>query len=216
MRDNDFLDKFEGSMQLLISCPSQKLALKLIGSVDLSTLHPGIYNTVKFPIPGPVQAALAGATFDDLRFQFILSRQLATVGKLYLFDNLHVNSATVVTTNASTTPPSGYGGSVDLDVFGGSGTPGSPVTQTFPISPIQISEGFHLKQGTAGGGTSVQLALGLDGTPSFTCIYLPDPWDTGICPAENDNSKENVGETKEFTLNKSLSNRWLLNRPPED
>lgn len=178
VRPNDHLDRFEGTMELLVSCPSRHLTPELVGSVDLSRLNPGSYNTVKYPIPSRIQNALAGENFSDLTFQFVLSWQLTNVGKLYLFDNLRVNSASVVTVSASTTPPPGYGGSVDLDVIGGSGNPGSPVTQTFPIGPIQVPEGFHLKQGTASGPSSVSLALGLDGTPSFTCTYLPDPSDT--------------------------------------
>jgi hypothetical protein len=76
VRDNDFIDKFEGSMQMLISSPSRslvsrRLALEPVGSVDLSTLHPGIYNTVKFPILARIQSALSGASFSDLTFQFV-------------------------------------------------------------------------------------------------------------------------------------------------
>ncbi|MGA3027208.1 MAG: hypothetical protein ABSF98_20820 [Bryobacteraceae bacterium] len=175
VRDNDFDDRFEGSMLLLISCPSRRLPAEVVGTVDLRTLRSGTYNTVKFPIAKSIQSALAGASFNDLTFQFALSWQLTNVGKLYLFDNLRVNSAPVVTATASTKPPPGYGGSVTLDAYGGSGSPGS---QTFPIGPIQVPEDFHLKQGTAGAGSSVKLELGLDGTPSFTCTYLPDPTDT--------------------------------------
>jgi hypothetical protein len=175
-KDNDFDDRFVGTMELLVSSPSHHIYDQLLGSVNFAKLRPGTYNTVSYPISSRVQNALAGTAFTDLTFTFALTFQLSA-GNTYLFDNLRVHSAQVVTAGTGTQAPPGYGGSVDLVVTGGNGSPGSPVTSTFPIGPIQVPEGFHLKIGTAGAGTSVQLQLGLDGTPSFNCTYTPDPSD---------------------------------------
>src|SRR5260370_10527980 len=77
----------------------------------------------------------------------------------------------MVLAGPGTQPPPGYGGSVDLVVFGN-----TSVTQIFPIGPVQVPNGFHLKLGTAG-ATTVQLQLGFDGTAAFTCTYGADPSD---------------------------------------
>jgi len=175
LKPNDFVDRFQGTMELLVSSPSNHIYNELLGSINFAKLRPGTYNTVSYPIPSRVQN-LAGTAFTDLTFTFALTFQLSA-GNTYLFDNLRVHSAQVVTTTTGTQAPPGYGGSVDLVVTGGNGSPGSPVTSTFPIGPIQVPQGFHLTAGTARAGTSVQLELGLDGTPSFTCTYNPDPSD---------------------------------------
>ena len=160
----------QGFLQLFISSPSTKLHNVLVGMVSFSGLRPGIYTTMKFPLPDKVRNALGGATFNDLVFQFLLSSPGTGAGT-YLFDNLRVRSVALVTATTGTKPPPGYGGSVDFVVFGG-----TPMAQVFDVGVVQVPDDFHLKLGTVG-TTSVQLDLGYDGTPSFTCTYNPDSTD---------------------------------------
>jgi hypothetical protein len=161
-----------GSLQMFVSSRTVKLNNVLIGNVNFNVFRLGIYQTMKFPIPDGVRSALRGAAFSDLTFQFLLSSP-GTVTGTYLFDNLRVHSVAVVTTaNASTRPPAGYGGSVDLIAIGN-----TPVAQTFDAAPVQVPESFHLKLGSAG-STTVNLDLGYDGIQSFTCMYRPDTADT--------------------------------------
>lgn len=170
-RDNDFDDRFLGSLQLFVSCPSRRLNNEFAGNADLAALRPGIYNTLKFPISDRIQDALGGAAFNDLTFKFVLSWQL-NMGKTYLFDNLRVHSVTLVTAKAGTKPPAGYGGSVDLVAIGN-----TPVSQVFAVGPVQVPDSFHLKLGTAG-ATTVKLDLGYTpGTPAITCTYIGDSTD---------------------------------------
>lgn len=159
-----------GQMQMYVNSPSRGLSKVFVGDVLFSAFRPGIYNTLKFPIPSVVGTALGGATFSDLTFIFMVSSPGQVTGPYY-FDNLRVHSVPLVTAGLNTQPPPGYGGSVDFVVFGG-----TPMAQTFDVGVIQVPEGFHLKLGTAG-TTTVELQLGYDGTPSFTCTYGPDSTD---------------------------------------
>lgn len=159
-----------GQMQMYVNSPSRGLSKVLIGTVYFGGFRPGIYNTLSYPIPSAVGTALGGASFTDLTFILMVSSPGKLTGP-YLFDNLRVHSVPLVTTDANTKPPAGYGGSVDFVVFGG-----TPVAQAFDIGVVQVPNGFHLKLGTAG-STTVQLQLGFEGTPSFTCTYIPDSTD---------------------------------------
>jgi hypothetical protein len=159
-----------GSLKLFISSPSSRLNHEQVGEVDFSGFRPGIYSTLKFPVPDKARSALGGATFNDLTFEFMLSSPGMGAGT-YLFDNLRVHSVPLVTANATTKPPAGYGGSVNFVVIGN-----TPVAQLFNVGIVQVPDGFHLKLGKAG-TTTVQLALGYDGTAAFTCIYSPDSSD---------------------------------------
>ncbi|HJZ98940.1 MAG TPA: hypothetical protein VKE70_20665 [Candidatus Solibacter sp.] len=132
--------------------------------------RPGIYNTMKFPIPAAVGSALGAANFSDLTFQFLISSPGRVTGT-YLFDNLRVNAVQIVTADAHTRPPAGYGGSVDLIA-----TDAIPGLQSFSAAPVQVPDRFHLKLGTAGTSTA-QLELGYEGTAAFTCAYNADPSD---------------------------------------
>jgi hypothetical protein len=156
-----------GSMQLFISSRSRKLNNVLVGSVSFKNRRLGIYLTLKFPITDDVRSALAGASFDDLMFQFVVISPGRVTGT-YLFDNLRVHSAPLVTADKNTRPPAGYGGSVDLIAIGS-----TPDATTFDAGIVQVPDDFHLKLGHAGAAT-VRLELGFDGVPSITCSYLPN------------------------------------------
>jgi hypothetical protein len=159
-----------GSLQLFISCRSRQLNNVLVGKADFNGFRVGIYNTIKFPISADVGSALSGGSFNDLTFQFQLHSPGTGAGT-YLFDNLRVHSVALVTANASTRPPAGYGGSVDLVAIAS-----TPASQLFDAGPVQVPDSFHLKLGTAG-STTVELDLGYDGTPAFTCTYGADSSD---------------------------------------
>jgi hypothetical protein len=164
----------EGSLQLFISCPSRGLHHVRIGREGFGTdeklrfklFRPGIYNTMKFPIPDHVRNALGGATFNDLTFRLILSSGEGD-RRTFRFDNLRVHSVPP----PSDTSPAGYGTSVDLVAIGS-----TPATQLFDVGIVQVPDSFHLKLGTVG-TTTVRLALGYEGTPSFTCTYGADSTD---------------------------------------
>jgi hypothetical protein len=167
------------SLSLSVTSPSRSLKNEPVGKVDFTGLHPGIYNTLRFPIPDKVRTALANATFKDLTFEFELSLPLTglppsptAAPPQFLFDNLRVHSAPLLTAKAGVKPPAGYGGSVDLVAIGE-----APATQSFAIGAVQVPDSFHLAQGTAG-HTSLKLGLGHDNTAAFTCAYDADPSDT--------------------------------------
>ncbi|HYM06714.1 MAG TPA: hypothetical protein VEU11_09155, partial [Terriglobales bacterium] len=159
-----------GQLQLFVNSPSRGLSKVLVGSVNFSGFRLGTYHTMKFPIPPAIGSALGAAPFNDLTFQFFIGSPGTGQGT-YLFDNLRVHSVPLVTATAGTQPPPGYGGSVDFVVFGG-----TPEAQLFDAAPVQVPDSFHLKLGTVG-ATTVQLDLGYDGTPSFTCTYDADTTD---------------------------------------
>jgi hypothetical protein len=161
-----------GQLQLLVNCPSRGISNVNIGAVTFNTFRLGIYNTMKFPVPAPIGAALGASQFSDLTFQFLISSPGTGQGT-YIFDNLRVHSVALVTANAGTVPPPGYGGSVDLVA-----TDSTPGQQTFDAAPVQVPKGFHLKLGTTG-GTSAKLDLGyVAGTPAITCTYNGDSADS--------------------------------------
>jgi hypothetical protein len=153
-----------GWIQLFVTSPSRGLNKVLLGKVDFNNYRPGIYNTISFAIPDEVSSALGSTAFSDLRFEFDVSSPGRTTGT-YLFDNLRVHFVPLEQSPTGTPPPPGYGGSVDLVVFGN-----APVTQNFNLGPTQIPYSFHLKRGGAG-MTTIELQLGLDGNPEFTCTY---------------------------------------------
>jgi hypothetical protein len=172
----------QGFLVLFVSSPSRGL-LAFVGAVRFRGLRTGTYTTMKFPIPASVGHALGGASFNDLTFAFLLSSVNITEGMYgddapiysglftppfpgtYLFDNLRVHSVA----STSATPPAGYGTSVDLVAIGN-----TPAAKLFDVGIVQVPDSFHLKLGTAG-STTVQLDIGYDGTPSFTCTYAPVP-----------------------------------------
>jgi hypothetical protein len=161
-----------GWILAFVSSKSRGLYLVPLGFISINnrnnSYRGGIYSTLVFTIPPNVSSALNGANFNDLTFQFdVISLGFGT----YLFDNLRVHSVPLIQSPTGTPPPPGYGGSVNLVVPGN-----APVSQTFNLGPTQVPNGFHLKMGTAG-ATTVQLGLGLDGNPSFTCTYNPDSTD---------------------------------------
>jgi hypothetical protein len=157
-----------GYIQPYVSSKSRGLSKVALTQVFFNSYRDGIYTTIGFPVPTAVGSALKGATFSDLTFEFDISSPGKTTGT-YLLDNLRVHSVPLVQSPTSDTPiPPGYGGSVDLVVYGD-----APVAQTFNLGPTQIPEGFHLKMGTHG-ATTVQLQLGLDGSPAVTCTYDQD------------------------------------------
>jgi len=160
-----------GQIQMYVNSPSTGLSKVFVGDSYFGSYRPGIYNTFKFPIPPAVATALDGTNFTDLTFIFMISSPGQLTGP-YLLDNLRVHSVPLVQAGLNTQPPPGYGGSVDFAVYGG-----TPVAQSFNIGVVQVPEEFHLKLGKAGAATTVQLELGYDGTPSFTCTYNPDPND---------------------------------------
>jgi hypothetical protein len=164
-------EESSGSINGYVSSPSRGLNHVSLGQVDFSHYRAGIYNTISFTIPEDVGSALGGATFSDLTFEFDVTNPDAAKGA-YLFDNLRVHSVELVQSPTGTPPPPGYGGSVNLVVFGN-----APVAQSSALGPTQIPNGFHLKLGTSG-GTTVELQLGLDGNPAFTCTYIPDATDS--------------------------------------
>jgi hypothetical protein len=171
--DHDYKAEHSGHIEAHVSSPSRGLHHVLLGRVEFSQYRAGIYNTISFDIPDEVSSALNGAIFSDLRFEFEVKSREETTGA-YLFDNLRVHSVQLEQSPAGTPPPPGYGGSVNLVVFGN-----APVSQASNLGPTQIPNSFHLKMGSAG-ATTVQLQLGLDGNPSFTCTYAygPDATDT--------------------------------------
>jgi hypothetical protein len=172
------------TLTLSVISASLKLSNVEVGQVTIDGLHPGIYNTLQFPIADSLRTALGGAAFQDLTFRLVLkfpSNAPTPDGPLagplgdasILFDNLRVHSVPLVTATKTTKPPAGYGGTVDLVADGA-----TPVSQSFPAAVVQVPDSFHLTQGTAG-STSVTLGLGSEnGTAAFTCTYDPDTTDT--------------------------------------
>ena len=168
-----------GYIQPYVTSKSRNLSKVALPQVFLNNYRAGIYNTIGFAVPDAVRSALGGATYSDLTFEFDISSPGQVTGA-YLLDNLRVHSVPLVQSPSGQPPPPGYGGSVNLDVFGVAPVAplvsGAPVTGTFHLGPTQIPNGFHLKQGTVG-STTAQLQLGLDGTPTLTCTYGGDPND---------------------------------------
>jgi len=159
-----------GSIHGFVSSPSRGLNKSELSLISFKDYRAGIYNTLRFPIPDAVRAALQGALFNDLTFEFDVSSPGKSTGT-YLFDNLRVHSVPLVQNPTGQAPPPGYGGSVDLVVLGN-----APVTRSFNLGPLQIPGNFHLKTGAAG-ASGVQLQVGLDGSPAMTCTYGADPSD---------------------------------------
>jgi hypothetical protein len=160
----------DGFVEGFVTSRSRGLHDVSLGKVSLSKDRPGIYNTVSFEIPESVSSALDHAEYNDLIFDFVIGAADNVDGS-YLFDNLRVQSVETIQSPNGQAPPANYGGSVNLTVNGN-----TPVKQSFPLSPIQIPSGLHLKQGTAG-TTTVQLEAGLDSSTTFTCTYVPDASD---------------------------------------
>jgi hypothetical protein len=160
-----------GYIQPYVSSRSRGLSKVPLTQVFFNSYREGIYSTIAFPLPNAVGSALKGATFSDLTFEFDISSPGKITGA-YLLDNLRVHSVTLVQSPTSDTPiPPGYGGSVDLLAYGD-----APATQTFPIGPTQIPLGFQFTKLID--KASPKLFLGLDGKPTTTCTYDPDPNDS--------------------------------------
>ena len=160
-----------GSLELALTSPSRGLKAEVLGKVDLQGLHPGIYNTLKFPIPDLARPALGDTAVKDLSFQLVLAAAGETAGSKFLFDNLRVVAVPLLTAKLGVTVPPNFGGSVDLVATGA-----TPVQQSFAIAAVQMPQSFRLVKGTAG-ATSVTLVLGHDGASTYTCTYDPDPSD---------------------------------------
>lgn len=158
-------------IEAFVSSRSRGLNNVPLGQVTFQKFRTGIYNTVSFTIPESVSSALHGEAFSDLIFEFAIDAPSTFQGS-FLFDNLRVHSVELVQSPTGSAPPASYGGSLNLAVAGS-----KPVVQTFALAPVQVPSGFHLKQGTVG-TTSVQLELGLDGSPELTCGYAADSTDT--------------------------------------
>lgn len=168
-----------GSLRLSITSPSRGLNKIPLGKVDLAGLHAGTYQTITFPMTDQARKALGTARFTDLSFELVLTSQ---VGGEYLFDNLRVRSVGGVTADATTRPPAGYGGSVDLDLTlpdppGEDANAPVAVEQTFDVGAIQVPDRLRLKAGTALG--SARLEFGYSPTAIVaSCLFLPDTLDT--------------------------------------
>lgn len=161
-----------GYIQAYITSSSRRLSKVALSQVFFSQYRAGIYNTINFALPDSVVSGLNGS-FSDLVVEFDISSPGKVTGA-YLLDNLRVHSIGLPQNPTSDTAiPPGYGGSIDLVIFGNQ----PPVAATFALGPAQIPAGFHLKRGAAG-ATTVELKLGLDGTPSVTCTYVSDPQDS--------------------------------------
>ncbi len=168
-----------GSLRLSITSPSRGLKLIPLGQVDFAGLHAGTYQTITFPLTDQARKALGGAAFSDLSFELMLTSQ---VGGEYLFDNLRVRSSMGVTADATTRPPPGYGGSVDLDLTlpadSAGADPNAPAAleRTFDVGAIQVPDRLHLKTGSAAG--PVRLEFGYSPASIVSaCTYLPDTLD---------------------------------------
>lgn len=162
-----------GYIQPYVSSKSRGLSKVPLAQIFFNDYRPGIYNTFGFAVPHQVSSALGGAAFNDLVFEFDINSPGQITGS-YLLDHLRVHSVPLVQDPTNTPPPPGYGGSVDLVVFGD-----APVNQSFVLGPTQIPKAFHLKMGTTG-ATTVRFQLGLDGQPLFTCTYFPYTGDTSL------------------------------------
>lgn len=158
-----------GWIQPYVTSKSRGLSKVPLAQVFFNSYREGIYNTIGFPIPGSVASALNDATYSDLVFEFDISSPGRITGT-YLLDNLRVHSVPLIQSPTGQAPPPGYGGSVNLDVFGS-----APTTQTYDLSPTQIPDDFHFTKTMD--KPSVNLFLGLDGTPTTTCTYGQDPSD---------------------------------------
>jgi hypothetical protein len=156
-----------GWIRLYVNSPSRGLNNVALAQIFLNGHHAGIYNTLRFPIPDGVRTALGGAPFNDLTFEFEINSPGQVTGS-YFLDNLRVHSPP---TN-SAKPPAGYGGSVDLEAIGD-----TPATSTFAAEVVQVPGDFVFTKPTDTSSPSLRLDLGYDGTPSFTCSYIPDPSD---------------------------------------
>jgi hypothetical protein len=161
-----------GLLKLAVSSASRGLKSEPVGEATLNGLHPGIYNTIKFPIPDTVRRALGGATFKDLSFEFGLNATaVSNLTPTFLFDNLRVSSVPLVTALTNLKAPASFGGSVTLVATGD-----APEKQSFNIGAVQVPESFRLLEGAVG-STTVKFALGHDSVPAFTCSYDADPAD---------------------------------------
>lgn len=158
-----------GYIQPYVTSKSVGLSKVPLQQVFFNSYREGIYNTVSFTIPSSVASALNGATYNDLVFEFDISSPGKITGS-YLLDNLRVYSIELPQSPTGQEPPPGYGGSVNLDVLGP-----APVTQTYDLSPTQIPSEFVVTKHVD--KPSVSFQLGLDGTPTTTCTYGPNPSD---------------------------------------
>ncbi len=159
-----------GYIQPYINSPSLGLSKVALTQVYFTGLPAGVYTTLSFPIPDAVRTVLSGATFSDLTFELDINSPGKVTGA-YLLDNLRVHSPPT----DSNTPPPGYGLSVELVAIAGTS---NPATASFDASPVQVPEDFHFMKPTDSSSATLELDLGYDGTPSFTCLYGPDPSDS--------------------------------------
>lgn len=81
-----------GDVQIVLVAPSLGMYYESLGSVALTTLVAGSYNTVSFALSSQLQAALAGS-YTDLRLKVILNGP--NVGVPYLIDNLQLTDEDV-------------------------------------------------------------------------------------------------------------------------
>lgn len=159
-----------GSIRAFVTSPSRGLRKVPLEKVDFNDYRPGMYHTLRFAIPAAVWAALSGAIYSDLVVELAISSPGRLTGT-YLLDHLRVHAPSMPQSPSTEDPPVGYGGSVDFVIFGD-----APATEHFDLAGAQIPESFHLKLGSVS-TSSVQLQLGLDGTPLVKCTYGADPAD---------------------------------------
>lgn len=151
-----------GSLELVIRCPSRGVQRKNVGKLELDARPPDSYRTIRFGLPGDLRAQLAGGAFTDLVFELALQAP-GKVSGTYRFDHLRVR--------ADSTEPPGAGLSVDLTAIKVYSPPAdSPGEAHFSVGAVQIPRAFHVRQGSAKGG-SARLELGFGSTPVATCLY---------------------------------------------
>jgi len=167
-----------GSLELTIAFDEKGLTGPILqkislGEAKLSGLPAGLFSTLKFAIPETLHSSVASSNPTAFGFIFTLNVTAgSTPSGTYVFDNLRVLSVSPVTGKVGVTPPPNFGASVNLVAIGD-----VQATQSFPIGPVQVPETFRLAVGTAGSST-VKLALGFDGSATYTCTYAADSADT--------------------------------------
>ncbi len=76
-----------GETRLVLVSPSLNLFWQELGSRSLTTVPAGSYQTIQFPLPAPVKAALQGQ-YSDLRFKVVINGPV--LASPYLVDNIDI------------------------------------------------------------------------------------------------------------------------------
>src|SRR5579863_7029432 len=106
-----------GYIQPYLTSPSRGLSKVPLAQVFFNSYREGIYTTLGFAIPNAVRSALGAATFNDLTVELDISSPGKMTGA-YLIDNLRVHSVALIQSPTGMPPPPGYGGSVNLVLYG--------------------------------------------------------------------------------------------------